>query len=89
MAKTPAERQRELRARRQFRGIDGNGEREIKVWVNTQAALALDRLSNRYAVTKRELIERLLMEEQEKVLQEIDADSSEGKKFLDGNFATP
>lgn len=89
MAKTSAERQRELRARRKFRGIDGNGEREIKVWVNTQAALALDRLANRYAVTKRELIERLLMEEQERVLREIDADSPEGEKFLSGNFVTP
>ena len=88
MAKTPAERQRELRARRQFRGTDGNGEREIKVWVNTSAALALDRLAASYGVTKRELIERLLLEEQEKVLQEIDANSSEGEKFLKGSKAT-
>lgn len=89
MAKTPAERQRELRARRQFRGIDGNGEREIKVWVNTSAALALDRLAASYGVTKRELIERLLLEEQEKVLQKIDADSPEGEKFLKGSKVTP
>lgn len=85
MAKTPAERQRELRARRQFRGTNGNGEREIKVWVNTGAALALDRLATSYGVTKREIIERLLLEEQEKVLKKIDADSPEGEKFLKGS----
>jgi hypothetical protein len=88
MAKTPAERQRDLRARRQFRGIDGNGEREIKVWVNTRAALALDRLAASYGVTKREVIERLLIEEQEKVLQKIDIDSPEGEKFLKGSKVT-
>lgn len=85
MAKTPAERQRDLRAKRQFRGVDGNGEREIKVWVNTRAALALDRLASSYGVTKRELIERLLMDEQEKVLKEIGTDSPEGEKFLSGS----
>lgn len=84
MAKTPAERQRELRARRQFRGTDGNGEREIKVWVNTSAALALDRLAASYGVTKREIVERLLLKEQEKVLQKIDIDREEGEKFLKG-----
>ncbi len=88
MAKTAAERQRDLRARRQFRGIDGNGEREIKVWVNTQAALALDRLAASYGVAKRELIERLLMDEQEKVLKKIGADSPDGENFLSGNNIT-
>lgn len=82
MAKTPAERQRDLRARRQFRGIDGNGEREIKVWVNTRAALALDRLASSYGVTKRELIERLVVAEEDKHLQGISSDSPEWKKYF-------
>lgn len=82
MAKTPAERQRELRARRQFRGEDGNGEREIKVWVNTRAALALDRLAGSYGVTKRELIERLVIAEEDKRLQGISSDSPEWKKYF-------
>lgn len=82
MAKTPAERQRDLRARRQFRGADGNGEREIKVWVNTRAALALDRLADSYGVTKRELIERLIITEESKLLQGISSDSPEREKYF-------
>ncbi len=82
MAKTPAERQRDLRARRQFRGTDGNGEREIKVWVNTRAALALDRLANSYGVTKRELIERLVIAEEDRKLTGVSSDSAEWKKYF-------
>lgn len=82
MAKTPAERQRDLRARRQFRGTDGNGEREIKVWVNTRAALALDRLATSYGVTKRELIERLVIAEEDELLQGINSDSPEWEKYF-------
>lgn len=82
MAKTPAERQRDLRARRQFRGTDGNGKREIKVWVNTRAALALERLANRYCVTQRELIERLVVAEEDKLLQGINSDSPECEKYF-------
>lgn len=83
MAKTPAERQRDLRARRQLRGADGNGEREIKVWVNTRAALALDRLAKSYGVTKRELIERLVIAEENKKLTGVSSDSTEWKKYFD------
>lgn len=82
MAKTPAERQRDLRARRQFRGTDGNGEREIKVWVNTRAALALDRLADSYGVTKRDLIERLIISEEDKLLKCIKTDSPEWEKYF-------
>lgn len=82
MAKTPAERQRDLRARRQFRGIDGNGEREIKVWVNTRAALALDRLAESYGITKRELIERLIVAEEDKRLQGVSSESQEWKEYF-------
>lgn len=82
MAKTPAERQRELRARRQFRGTDGNGEREIKVWVNTRAALALDRLASSYGVTKRELIERLVIAEENKKLAGVSSNSAEWKEYF-------
>ena len=89
MAKTPAERQRELRARRQFRGTEGNGEREIKVWVNTRAALALDRLSKRYGVTKRELIERLVIAEEETVLKKLNIDSPEWEAYLASSSITP
>jgi hypothetical protein len=80
MAKTAAERQKQYRARRQFAG--DNGERRVSAYVSTQAALALHRLSNSYGVTKRELLERLLIAEEEKVLKGLNLDSPEGRKYL-------
>jgi hypothetical protein len=82
MAKTAAERQKEYRANRQFAGEEGNGERRIAAYVSTRAALALDRLANRYGITKRELLERLLVAEEDKVLKGLDLDSPEGRKYL-------
>jgi len=82
MAKTLAERQKEYRANRQFAGEEGNGERRITAYVSTRAALALQRLANSYGVTKRELLERLLIAEEDKVLKGLDLDSPEGRKYL-------
>jgi hypothetical protein len=82
MAKTAAERQREYRANRQFAGEDGNGERRIASYVSTRAALALQRLANSYDITKRELLEKLLIAEEDKVLKRIKLDSPEGEKYL-------
>lgn len=87
MAKTAAERQKEYRVSRQVAGE--NGERRVAAYVSTRAALALQRLSKRYGVTKREMLERLLIDEEEKVLQGLDLDSEEGKNYLDGSYAAP
>lgn len=88
MAKTPAERQKEYRANRQFAGEDGNGERRINAWVSTRAALALDRLAKRYGVTKREMLERLIISEEEKLLKTIKLDSPDGEAYLAGRSIT-
>ena len=80
MAKTAAERQKQYRARRQFAG--DNGERRVSAYVSTRAALALHRLANSYGVTKRELLDRLLIAEDEKVLNGLNLDSPEGRKYL-------
>ena len=80
MAKTGAERQKEYRAKRPFAG--DNGERRVNTWVATRAYLAMERLANRYGVTKRELIERLVIAEEEKVLKDIKLDSPEGEQYL-------
>lgn len=82
MAKTPAERQKEYRAKRQFAGEDGNGERRITAYVSTRAALALQRLAKSYGVTQRDLLERLLVTEEDKVLKGLKLDSPEGGKYL-------
>jgi len=67
MGMSNAERQAAYRARRPYEGPGGNGERRVNTWVSTEAALALERMSRRYGVTKKEMIEKLIMEEAEKI----------------------
>jgi hypothetical protein len=55
MAKTVAERQRDYRARRR----QGGGDRRLNTWISAQAYSALERLSERRGITKREMIELL------------------------------
>jgi hypothetical protein len=85
MAKTAAERQKAYRAKRQDAGE--NGERRVTAYVSTRAALALHRLATRYGVTKRELLEKLLIAEEDKVLKGINLDSEEGNNYLGGIHA--
>jgi hypothetical protein len=89
MAKTTAERQKEYRAKRAFSGPDGNGERELKAWVSTGSYLAFKRISKRYGITSRELLERLIASEEENVLQSIGKDDAEREKYLYGSDVTP
>lgn len=72
MSKTPAERQATYRAKRPFAGTDNNGERRINTWVNTGAALALERLARHNGVTKREMLERVLLAEDARVTAGMD-----------------
>lgn len=82
MPKTAAERQAQYRARRPHAGNDGNGERRLNLWLSTQAALAIERLARRCCVTKREIIERLAIAEDNRVLSGIDLDSPEWDKYF-------
>jgi hypothetical protein len=75
MAKTTAERQATYRARRPFAGQDGNGERRLNLWLSTRADLALERLARRYCVTKREIIERLAIADDDRLLSTMEHDS--------------
>lgn len=67
MPKTPAERQAAYRAKRPLAGVDNNGERRINTWVNTGTALALERLARHNGVTKREMLERIVLAEEARV----------------------
>ncbi len=78
MGKSNAERQAEYRARRPYEGPGGNGERRLNTWVSTGASLALERMSRRYGVTQKEMLEKLIMAEAMKIEagmseEEIDA----------------
>ena len=83
MAKTAAQRQSAYRARRAHAGPDGNGERHLSVWIDTSTWLALARLARRYAVTKRSMIERLVLAEEERILAAIEFDSPQWCAYFD------
>lgn len=78
MALTPAERQAAYRARRN----EGDGDRRLNTWVSTGTALALARLANRYAVTQREMLERLIAAADAQVLQGLELDTPEWNAYL-------
>jgi hypothetical protein len=68
MALTAAERQKRYRENRK---LTDNGYRQINVWVSTEAALALKRMALRYGVTQREMLERALIDAQERIMREM------------------
>lgn len=72
MAKTAAQRQAGYR-RRQDRG-DGH---RLNAWIGSDAHFALKRLARHYGVTKQELIERLAVAEEDRILTGIELDSPE------------
>jgi hypothetical protein len=82
MAKTTAQRQAEYRARQTHGGKDGDGQRRVSLWLSTSGALALARLSCRYGVTQRELVERMVLDEDERVLATIASDSPEWDTYF-------
>jgi hypothetical protein len=87
MAKTTAERQKDYRAKRPFAG--DNGERRLNTWISSSASFALDRLASSYGVTKREMLERLVMAEDEKLIKKLGGlDSAEGEAYLNRSKVT-
>jgi hypothetical protein len=68
MALTGAQRQRRYRENRK---LSGNGYRQLSVWLSTEAAMALKRMAKRDGVTQRELIERLLIDTQNKLVAQL------------------
>jgi hypothetical protein len=68
MALTAAERQKRYRENRKQ---TENGFRQINVWLSTEAAMALKRMALRYSVTQREMLERVLIGAQERIMREM------------------
>lgn len=87
MAKTAAERQKDYRAKRPFAG--DNGERRLNTWISSSAHFALERLAVSYGVTKREMLENLLSEADEKELEKLGGiDSPRGEEYLSKSVVT-
>ncbi len=56
IVKTPAERQADSREKRK------KSEKQLNVWISAQASLVLSRLAKRDGVTKKEALEKLLLD---------------------------
>jgi hypothetical protein len=82
MAKTAAERQAAYRKNRPYAGAEGNGERNLNVWVNTAAALALARLSRHLGLSQREVLEGLIVATDDAILAKLELDSPEFNAYL-------
>jgi hypothetical protein len=80
MAKTAAQRQQAYRNSRSMAGE--NGERRINTWVDSASALALARLSRRYGVTNRQMLERLIKDADEQIQARLDCDSAEWDEYF-------
>ena len=74
MAKTNSERQKDYRLNRQLAGQDGNGEHQLNMWLSTAATLALNRLAVRYSVTKKGMLEKLILEKDSRVAKSFEND---------------
>jgi len=77
MAKTTAERQAAYRARRAMAG------RRLNTWLSTGAALALARLARRYGVTQRDVLERFITAEDDRILACIEPGSAEWDAYFE------
>lgn len=64
MAKTSAERQAEYRAKR---AGESGSERRLSTWVSTKTDLTLEKLAERYGITKKAVIELLVLNEDQKI----------------------
>ncbi|MEM5461837.1 hypothetical protein VSR69_44890 [Paraburkholderia phytofirmans] len=52
------------------------------MWVTTEADLALGRLARRYSVTKREMLERLVVRADAAIVRRLDPDSAEWDAYF-------
>ena len=81
MALTNSERQANFRKRAAFKH-DGQGERQLSMWVTTATACALERLAVHHKTTRRDILERLLIAEQDRIKETLS--DTEYELFMDG-----
>lgn len=80
MAKTAAERQAAYRERRPMTGTTGDSR--LNTWVSTSTHLALARLARRDKVTQREILERIIRAEDDRILSSLDLDTPEWAAYF-------
>lgn len=77
---TAAERQRAYRARR-VDANQGDSDYRLNTWITSQASFALDRLAAHHGVSKRAMLERLILAADGDVKSTLDLDSPEWDRY--------
>ena len=70
------------KARHGTAGKDGNGDRRLDMWVSMEAYLALARLARRYSVTKRQMLERLIVRADDAIVRRLDPNSEQWGQYF-------
>lgn len=81
-AKTNAQRQADYRKSRATAGENGDGECRINAFVSTGTSFALTRLARHHGVTKRELLEKMILGADRKITNSLELDSEEWAKYF-------
>ena len=81
MAMTAAERQAAYRRSRPT--ASENGERRIASWVTTGTALALARLARRNGETQRQVLERMILAADDRIVRKLDPSSPEWEAYFE------
>lgn len=82
MAMTTAERQAKYRESRHHAGKHGDGQRRINAWVDLGTYLALERISLRYGLTKRDALEKVIRAEDERIFAGMEYNSKEWNEYM-------
>lgn len=78
MPQTTAQRQAAYRARR----TTGDGDYRLNTWISTASHLALRRLARRYGVTRRALLERLILAADQELVDTLELDTPEWDHYF-------
>ena len=78
MPKTSRERQAAYRSRRQ----DGEGEYRLNTWISSQASFALGRLARHQGLSRRAVLEQLVIDADQAILETLELDSPEWEAYI-------
>jgi len=78
MSKSSKERQQNYRDRQRL----GNADRKLNLWTSSQSYCALERLTDHFKITKREVIEQLIIILDKDVTEIKKLDQSQWDKYF-------
>jgi hypothetical protein len=81
-AKTNAERQATYRKNRATAGKNGDGEKRLHTFVSVGTTFALGRIAKHYGVTRREILEKMILEADSEIQKTLELDSKECNQYF-------